>query len=697
MAAQKDNWTSSAYQNVASFVPKLAGKVVQWLDLQKDDVLLDIGCGDGILNAEFAKILAQGKGSQVGIDSSASMIETSRQLCKDDKNTTFEVIDSNKLGMYPELQKGTFTKVFSNAAMHWILRPEATRKDFFKGVYDALAPGGTFIFECGGQSNCSEMRAAVLMAVARRVGIKAAMAADPWFFPDERWTTAELEEAGFVVEKIEREWRPTMVDKGGVEGWVRLFATQLLDTVPAEQREDVIKECAEVLKAVCNNPGGAGSRYCILAADGYDTTLRTMADPDRLVLSYVHLAKFPRANEALHTLRKVASMVKPIMRARSWKVGELAEFFPDQPNLLGLNVDRGRKICLRLRHPGDRNQFLPIESVVDTMLHELAHIVQGPHDSKFHALWDQLRDEHQGLLLKGYTGEGFLSEGRRLGGGRMPTREVRRLAREAAEKRRNLPSGGTGFGRRLGGAAPRPGEDIRKVIAEAVESRNKTLRGCATDRLTDTQIRNIADTATQNGFKTQAEEDEANDAAIAQALWELVQEDELAKYGSSYIPPTAENPTGNGGGSVMAKDTEIGKLQSNEASSSRTDHRQGMPDGYTLVEPQAWSCKICTLQNPATFLCCDACGSERTAGPSRKSEPRRSRSPRSRSQPTTIDLTESPPAKNRSRAEPQRAEALEEAKAIQRPQTWLCRYCGTKMDRQWWTCSMCGEMKDSSR
>lgn len=33
------------YQNVASFVPKLAGKVVQWLDLQKDDVLLDIGCG----------------------------------------------------------------------------------------------------------------------------------------------------------------------------------------------------------------------------------------------------------------------------------------------------------------------------------------------------------------------------------------------------------------------------------------------------------------------------------------------------------------------------------------------------------------------------------------------------------------------------------------------------------------------------
>lgn len=33
------------YQNAASFVPQLAGKVVGWLDVQKDDEILDIGCG----------------------------------------------------------------------------------------------------------------------------------------------------------------------------------------------------------------------------------------------------------------------------------------------------------------------------------------------------------------------------------------------------------------------------------------------------------------------------------------------------------------------------------------------------------------------------------------------------------------------------------------------------------------------------
>lgn len=46
----------------------------------------------------------------------------------------------------------------------------------------------------------------------------------------------------------------------------------------------------------------------------------------------------------------------------------------------------GHKICLRLRYPNDKSLFLPVEQVVDTMLHELSHNVFGPHDEKFHNL-----------------------------------------------------------------------------------------------------------------------------------------------------------------------------------------------------------------------------------------------------------------------------------------------------------------------
>jgi ubiquinone/menaquinone biosynthesis C-methylase UbiE len=101
--------TSQDYQHSASFVPKLAGKVTQWLDLQKDDVVLDIGCGgtateqchspltphadhftDGILNLEFGKLVAQGNGAVHGIDSSAAMINAAKERCKDVPVCTFE-------------------------------------------------------------------------------------------------------------------------------------------------------------------------------------------------------------------------------------------------------------------------------------------------------------------------------------------------------------------------------------------------------------------------------------------------------------------------------------------------------------------------------------------------------------------------------------------------------------------------------
>ncbi|TDZ20274.1 DNA-dependent metalloprotease WSS1 [Colletotrichum orbiculare MAFF 240422] len=275
-----------------------------------------------------------------------------------------------------------------------------------------------------------------------------------------------------------------------------------------------------------------------------------MAEHDALVLSYSHLPDFPRATDALQTLKKIASLVKPIMRARGWRVKELAEFYPDQANLLGLNVNRGQRILIRLRYPGDRSLFLPIEQVVDTMLHELSHIVFGPHDGKFHALWNQLRDEHEALIRKGYTGEGFLSDGHRLGGGRIPMQEARRMARVAAEKRRTLTAGS---GKRLGGSAPRPGSDIRRTIMSAIDRRNNTLEGCGNTSHNDREIQQISETATRNGFRTQAEEDAANEAAIAQALWELVQEEEKQRYGNYYVPPSAQNPTGNGGGSVMGE------------------------------------------------------------------------------------------------------------------------------------------------
>ncbi|KAK2038924.1 methyltransferase domain-containing protein [Colletotrichum somersetense] len=268
MAEQKeDKWSSEAYQHSASFVPKLATKVVQWLDVQKDDVILDIGCGaDGVLDVEFGKVLAQGTGSLHGIDASPAMISAAKKAVEGVglSNCEFEVLDATKMSTSPTpaLHVPTFTKAFSNAALHWILRAPGSHLAVFASVRDALRPGGALVLEMGGLGNVSEMRTALLMAVARRVpgGLRAAAAADPWFFPDEGWMTRALEEdvGGWRVERVEREWRPTPADRGGVEGWARLMGKDLLDAVPEEggRREEAVREVVEVLEHVCGTPEG---------------------------------------------------------------------------------------------------------------------------------------------------------------------------------------------------------------------------------------------------------------------------------------------------------------------------------------------------------------------------------------------------------------------------------------------------------
>jgi WLM domain len=53
------------------------------------------------------------------------------------------------------------------------------------------------------------------------------------------------------------------------------------------------------------------------------------------VLSVSHLQDRPNADHALDLLNKAVSLVRPIMRKHSWMLPKLAEFFPEDPNLLG--------------------------------------------------------------------------------------------------------------------------------------------------------------------------------------------------------------------------------------------------------------------------------------------------------------------------------------------------------------------------
>ncbi|KAK7554527.1 hypothetical protein IWX49DRAFT_100408 [Phyllosticta citricarpa] len=255
-STDKDHWTSKAYNTSASFVPKLTSTVVSYLDPQPSDRILDIGCGDGPLTAQIASAALSGQ--VLGLDASPSMINTAQADHTPSKhpNLTFQVADCTKLSKEaPEVLNGSWDKVFSNAAYHWILRNPETRRDVFVDAFKALKPGGGLIFEMGGAGNVAEVRSTIIAALAKHgIPLDEVRAADPWFFPSEKWMAAMLKDVGFNVEKVELEYRPTKLtddDEGGLEGWVRLFGAQLLEKVDEMERAEVVKWVVEVLRSSC--------------------------------------------------------------------------------------------------------------------------------------------------------------------------------------------------------------------------------------------------------------------------------------------------------------------------------------------------------------------------------------------------------------------------------------------------------------
>jgi hypothetical protein len=391
-------------------------------------------------------------------------------------------------------------------------------------------------------------------------------------------------------------------------------------------------------------------------------------------------------------LRKIASMVKPIMRQRSWYVNTLAEFYPQEHNLLGMNTNQGQIIQLRLRHAGDETQFLPFEQILDTMLHELTHNVHGPHNQHFHALWAKLREEQEALLRKGYTGEGFLSKGNRLGGRHVPMSEMRRLARASAETRRNLTANS---GSRLGGTGILRSQDPREVIAAAAERRNRIDRGCASGTEQGRQIAAQANDAAKDGnlTTTQAEQEDENEAAWTQAMIELIQEDEAKLFGKNYVPPSQSNPagliassstpsSGLDAASLRKQQLEIERsLKLNKAPVDKgpSTSKPPPPPSSSPSPPAAetWVCEVCTLINPVNHLLCGACETERPHSPSPPS---------------------STPSALKPRLGAMASLARIESQAANKPERamgWTC-HCGNWMEQQWWTCAACGRMKTSS-
>ncbi|MCI5128506.1 MAG: class I SAM-dependent methyltransferase, partial [Candidatus Electrothrix sp. AUS3] len=92
-----------------------ARELISKLNFQGDEIVLDIGCGDGKITAEIAEHLPNGE--ILGVDNSAAMLALARKEFpwSSHPNLSFQERDARDLSYECE-----FDIIFSNAALHWV-------------------------------------------------------------------------------------------------------------------------------------------------------------------------------------------------------------------------------------------------------------------------------------------------------------------------------------------------------------------------------------------------------------------------------------------------------------------------------------------------------------------------------------------------------------------------------------------------
>jgi len=160
------------YKKASTHQKEWGNRIIAEFNLRGDEQILDLGCGDGALTAELARLVPDG--FVLGIDASIGMIATARKL--EARNLSFRVQDINELNF-----KNEFDLVFSNASLHWI----HDHQTLLTGVYRALKKNGIFRVNFGSAGNCINfirmVKEAMLLPEYKEYFSGFAW---PWYFPE---------------------------------------------------------------------------------------------------------------------------------------------------------------------------------------------------------------------------------------------------------------------------------------------------------------------------------------------------------------------------------------------------------------------------------------------------------------------------------------------------------------------------------
>jgi len=266
------DWHPEDYARHSSAQLAWTRELIARLDLAPDEAecstfraVLDVGCGDGTITAEFARALPDG--FVLGVDSSPAFVDYARQhypectpIRRDwgafrspsaHPNLCFEIMDARRLA-YPRRFRLYSSRdlIFSNATLHWV----DDHRAFLAGCARLLAPGGRLVLSCGGKGNAAAI-VSVMDELIRKPHWARYFAA--FAFPYHFYATADSECTAFRYERglPEAGFRPIRLElvekdmaqqgREGLAGWIRTTWMPYTHRLPQGHREAFISEVVD--------------------------------------------------------------------------------------------------------------------------------------------------------------------------------------------------------------------------------------------------------------------------------------------------------------------------------------------------------------------------------------------------------------------------------------------------------------------
>jgi trans-aconitate methyltransferase len=232
------SWDAAEYDNTSSNQCEWAEELIPKLNLQGNESLLDIGCGNGKVSALLSTYLPYGE--VVGVDSSPEMILQARRSYPQIRypNLTFLKMDARELTF-----DGRFDVAFSIDTLHWIIEHELV----LKGVYQSLDNNGRLLFQMAGKGNAQDVLA-VLQEMISEDSCKPYFKnfTFPYGFYGPEEYTVWLNKAGFKPDRVELIPKDVkFAGKDGLADWIQTTWLPFTERFPESLRDSLINEIAE--------------------------------------------------------------------------------------------------------------------------------------------------------------------------------------------------------------------------------------------------------------------------------------------------------------------------------------------------------------------------------------------------------------------------------------------------------------------